>query len=489
MEGTLSLKILLVDKDEDWLSMAKSYFEGFFYRTTLVNNGRDAQMALYREAKFFAAIINTRIEGYPSTQVLRFIKANHPTLKVLMITKIDEMESLEDQLTPEKLKKMGATEVVTVPFEMDSLKEILEGHQSFGDMVSSISRREGVGKEEEVNLGDDQFTSVKIDEFYSSRPVLFDVFIRLKSNRYIKILHAGDGILKERLDKYRNEKKVEFLYFHKKDLAKFVKFNSYVTKKVVNNVNVGGKKKLKLLQNVSEKFLEQTFEEGMKPQIIDQGKEIAETMFELVTKSKDLFKVFRSYADFDPNIYTHAYLVSLFTTSIIKQFEWQSKVTIERTALACLFHDIGKMKMDPVIARMKVEDMSAGELREYKKHPEYGIELIDGNSLINNPVKQIIFQHHEHFDGSGFPFKKRGPKILMLSNIVCLADNFVHIIQDEDRKPLEALKILLNRKDELRWYNSIVVERLIQVFIDPQKIVKSSNLPASSRVFSSKKGF
>lgn len=482
----MALRILLVDKDEEWLFAAKEYFEKLLYHTTLVSNGKDAQVALYNE-KFFAVVMNVKVERHSGIQVLKFIKSNYPSQNVIMITENEEGVDEEDQLTPERLKKMGATEAIAKPFELDDLKGLLEGHQSVGDMVSSIPRRKELGPEEEVDLGDDKFTSVKIAEFYTSQPVLFDIYIKLKSNRYIKILHAGDAFSKERLDKYKNEKNVEFLYFEKKDLFKFVKFNSYFAKKVINNDKVGGQKKVKLLQNVSEKFLEQTFHEGLKPQIIDQGKEIAESVFEMVTKSEDLFQVFKSYSDFDPNAYTHAYLVTLFSTSIIKQFEWQSKTTIECTALACLFHDIGKMKLDPQVAQMKTEDMNDDQLLEYKKHPEIGLELIDGNPLINNSVKQIILQHHEHFDGTGFPFNKRGSKILMLSNIVCLADNFVHIIQDEEKLPVEALKILLGRREELSWYNSRIVECLIKVFVDPEKIVKENHLPSNSRMIPSKK--
>ncbi len=482
----MALKLLLVDKDLEWLQAAKSYFEELLYKTVIVGNGKDAQKALYND-KFFAVILNVKTENHSGLQVLKFIKTNHPSQNVIMVTEIEEGVDEEDQLTPEKLKKLGATDSIVKPFEMDDLKGVLEGHQSVGDLVSSIPRRKELGPEEEVDLGDDQFTKVKIAEFYSSQPVLFDIFIKLRSNRYIKILHAGDALSKERLDKYQNEKKVEYLYFQRKDILKYVKFNSYFAKKVISNPKVGGAKKIKMLQNVSEKYLEQAFVDGLKPQIIDQGKDIAENVYDLVTKNEDLFSVFREYADFDPNAYTHAYLVTLFSTAIIKQFEWQSKTTIECTAFACLFHDIGKMKLPPEIATMKVEEMNEEQLEEYKRHPEYGLELIDGKPMINNSVKQIILQHHEHFDGTGFPYGKRGSKILMLSNIVCLADNFVHVIQEQDLKPVEALRVLLQKRDEISWYNTKIVECLINVFVDPAKIVKEkAALPSNSRVVNKK---
>ncbi|MCP4914959.1 MAG: response regulator [Oligoflexia bacterium] len=481
----MALKILLVDPDDEWLFEAKKYFEDLLYEVKMVTNGKDAQLALYND-KFFSVVMNVEVQNHAGLQVLKFIKTNYPSQNVLMITEVSEEQDEEDQMTVEKLKKMGATEAIEKPFKFDDLKGLLEGHQSVGDMVAGIPRRKELGPEEEVNESDDTFTRVKISEFYSSQPVLFDIFIKLKSGRYVKILHAGDALDKDRIDKYKNEKNVEYFYFHKKDLFKFVKYNNYFAKKVIESKKAPTNKKIKLLQNVSEKFLEQSFEEGLKPQIIDQGKEIAENMFSLIQQQEDLFSILRSYQDFDPNAFTHAYLVSLFSTSIIQQFEWQSKTTIESTSFACFFHDIGKMQLPKELLHKKVMEMNDEELAQYKEHPELGYQLLDGKNTIFTSVKQIVLQHHEAYDGSGFPFGKRGSKIFTLANIVGLADAFTHIVQEQELKPVEALKILLKDQNLMKQYNSRIVENLINVFVDPEKIAKDNKLPSNSRVVNKK---
>jgi putative nucleotidyltransferase with HDIG domain len=482
----MALNLLIVDPDEDWLMAAKGFFENILYNVKIVSNGKNAQIALYNE-KFFAVVLNIHTKNHSGPQVLKFIKTKHPNQKVIVVTDVDDSEdSDEDAMTPSTIRKLGATEVIVKPFEFPALKQLLEGHQSVGEMVSNIPRRNELGPEEEMDLEDSKFTKVKISEFYTSQPVLFDLFIQLRSGRYVKILHAGDKLDEDRINKYKNEKKVEYFYFKREDLYKYVKFNNYFAGKVIKSDKVAGEKKMKLLQNVSEKFLEQSFQEGLKPQILDQGREIAENVFDLVQNQDDLYKILRSYQDFDPNAFTHSYLVSIFSTSIIKQFEWQSKTTIECTALACLFHDIGKMALPEEFLKLKIEDMNEDQLEVYKTHVEKGYELLDGNPLLNNSVKQIVLQHHEYFDGTGFPYGKKGTKILTLANIVCLADDFTHIIQDEELKPVEALKELLERREQLKRYNSQVVENLIKVFADPAKIVKNYTLPSNSKVLNKK---
>lgn len=484
----MALNLLLVDPDDKWLASAKKFFEENFYNVKVANNGKSAQLLLYNE-KFFGIVLNVLTERHNGLQVLKFIKTNHPSLKVIMTAdQVPEEEiDSEDALTPDRLKKMGATDVMVRPFELEGAKKALEGHQSVVEMVAAVPKRKGQSEEEEVDAQDEKFTKLNINEFYTSQALLFDIYIKLKSNRFLKILHAGDTFSKERIDHYKTEKNVEWLYFEKKEAHKYVKYNNHFAKKIMGNSKIKGDKKVKLMQNISEKFLEQAFTEGMKPQIIDQGKEICENMFEMVQKQEDLYKVLRDYQDFDPQAFTHAYLTTIFSTSIIKQFEWQSRTTIECTAMACLFHDIGMMKCPEEIRTKKFAEMDDAEKAEYFKHPEYGLELIDGNSMINNSVKQIILQHHEHFDGTGFPFAKRGSKILTLSNIVCLANDFTNIIQDEDLKPVEALKKFLQNRQNLTWYNSLIVENLIKVFVNPEAIVKENKLPSNSRMVASKK--
>ncbi|WP_127716998.1 HD domain-containing phosphohydrolase [Halobacteriovorax sp. HLS] len=481
----MALKVLIVDPSDEWLENAAKFLVEQFYEITKVNNGKDAQLALYND-KFFAVVMNFDTKNHSGMQVLKFIKTNHPSQRVVMVLESQEIID-SGKTSEEKLKKLGATEIAIKPFEIEHLKDLLEGHQSLGDVMSNITRREGQSDEVEVDTPDDQFTKVRIDDFYSAKAVLFDVYIQLRSNRYVKILHSGDTFSKERIDKYKNEKNVENLYFHNSDRRKFVQYHNLLAKKLIDNEKMPAQVKVKMLRNVTDKYVQEAFHQGMKPQVIDQGKQVCENIFNLVEKEKGLYQILKSYEEFDPTAFTHAFLVSLFSTAIIKQFDWQSKTTIEATAMACLFHDIGKMKLPKELLNKRPVEMNDEEMELYQTHPELGVEIIEGNRLINNSVKQIILQHHENFDGSGFPYGKRGSKILTLANIVSLADDFVHIMIDEELDPPKALRKMLIDQDQISKYNSMIVENFIKVFVDPEKIVKETGaLPSNSKIVSKK---
>ncbi len=480
----MALRVLVADPDEDWLYATKEFLEKQMYVVDIVSNGKDAQLSLYNNS-YFAIVLNHDVKNHNGVQVLKFIKTNYTNQRVVMIFNSNPEEEISDSDLAEyedDLRKMGATEIIKKPFENEFLAGTLEGHQGLTDMISHLPRSKEVSDEEEINGDDADYSSIKIEDFYSAKAVLFDIFIRLSSGRYIKILHSGDNFSKDRIDKYKNEKTVEFLYFHKKDRRKFIQFNNWVTQKMLKNAAATAELKVGMLKNVSEKFIEEVFKEGLKPQVIDQGKEICESVYQLIEGEPSLYKVLKSFQDFDPNAYTHAFLTTLYSTAIIKQFEWQSKATIENTALACMFHDIGKMKLSKEILAKKPGDMSEEELEEYQKHPEYGVEMVEGSRMINISIKQMILQHHENYDGSGFPHQKKGKKVLTLANIIHLADEFVHLMIASDKKPTEALRMMLGDKEMVKCFNSTIIENFIKVFVDPGKIKKEFILPSNSKV-------
>tara|TARA_Y100000590_G_scaffold470772_1_gene670006 strand:- start:56543 stop:58006 length:1464 start_codon:yes stop_codon:yes gene_type:complete len=485
----LALKVLLADPNEEWISSAKKFLEEQLYKVDVVTNGKDVQLAMYN-TKFFAVIMNIEIKDHSGLQVLKFLKTNYPSQRVVLIHKpmTEEEKALSDDIYDEEAyKKLGATEVLELPFEMNALHECLEGHQSLGDMMQSLDKQDGQREEEEVKSEDDNYTKVKIDEFYTSKAVLFDVFIKLGAGRYLKILHAGDTFSKERIDKYKNEKNVDYLYFHVKDRRKYIQYTNFLTQKLIKTKGVGGDKKLSMLKNVSEKFLETAFQEGMKPQVMEQGKQVCENVYNLIEKDESLYKTLREWQDFDPSAYSHSYLTTVFAAAIIKRFEWQSKTTIEATAMACLFHDVGKMQLPKELIEKKKEDYTDEDWEQYKKHPELGAAMFEGNRTVGNSVQQMILQHHEYFDGTGFPHGKRGSKILTLSNIVCCANDFANTIVETGEKPVDALKIFLEKREQMTRYNSLIVECLIKSFVDPAKIIKEHKLPSNSRIMASKK--
>ena len=461
----MPLKVLLADEDKSWAEKLRKFLQDNSYEVDLVHNGRSAQLNLYNN-KYFAIILNLSIKNHSGLQVLTYISKNIEDPKLFAL--LESQALLETkQFSEETLKKKGVTDIVVKPILNEEITSLLESHQSLNDVLSGLKKRSGVSEEEEVRDSDHRFTQVKIDNFYPSKAVLFDVFIKINNNRYVKILHAGDTFSQERIDKYKNEKNIEHLYFHHTDRRKYIQYTNFLAKKLIDNKNVGSASKVNLLSTVSGKYVEELFHQGVKPQVVDQAKEIATNVYKVIEDQKDLYQTLRDFQEFDPNQFTHAFVTTLYSSAIIKQLPFQSKLTIETMAMACMFHDIGKTKLPKNLIDARPEDLSEEDLALYRQHPEMGVKIVEKNRLINNSIKQIIIQHHEYYNGTGFPNNLKGPQVSTLGNILCLVDDFVHMMIKNKTAPTDTLRAILVSQELCSRYNSIILENFIKVFVDP----------------------
>jgi HD-GYP domain-containing protein (c-di-GMP phosphodiesterase class II) len=106
-------------------------------------------------------------------------------------------------------------------------------------------------------------------------------------------------------------------------------------------------------------------------------------------------------------------------------------------ATAGLLHDIGLADVPSEIVA-KLESQRTKEEQEiYKKHPEFTINILKKKKLIlSEPITKAILQHHECFNGSGYPNQLAGNRICKEAQIVALADRFDELTTVSEGKPL-----------------------------------------------------
>lgn len=466
----MPLSVLIADRDLNWSNNVKEELESELYEVHFAETGKQAQVKLYNQ-KFYAIILSWEIQAHSAPEVATFIKKNHPGL--MTIAKLKTFDNL-DESVEEFQKKYRVSSVITIDTKIREIIELLEDsnfNKGYGQKAPS---REGVSSEVEVEGSDDEYLPIKVDELYSGKSVLFDIFVKLRANRYVKIIHAGDSFSEERVNKYKNEKKVEYFYFHKKDQKKFIQFNNVLSKKIIASEKTESSVKINSVKNVVFNYVDSIYTDGLNPNSLAQGEELTSRVYELIEKDTNLFAFFRTLGELDPQSYDHSFLVTLYATATTKKFEWQSSKTLQSISLAGMLHDIGKVKLPKEILHKKQTDMAEDELTLYKTHPTLGYELLDKCKGVSNAVKQMVLQHHEAYDGSGFPNGLKGSKILLVANILSLVDDFLRLMELQGTTPVETTKILLSDAEKLKKYHVAVIENFVSIFADPEKIKKEA---------------
>ena len=105
-----------------------------------------------------------------------------------------------------------------------------------------------------------------------------------------------------------------------------------------------------------------------------------------------------------------------------------SKEDLEELEIACLFHDVGKIKIPDSIL-LKDGKLEEKERAEMERHPEYGAEILTkAPSLLK--YLPVVRHHHEWYNGTGYPDGLRGEEIPTTAAITSLADVYDAMTSD-----------------------------------------------------------
>jgi HD-GYP domain-containing protein (c-di-GMP phosphodiesterase class II) len=132
-------------------------------------------------------------------------------------------------------------------------------------------------------------------------------------------------------------------------------------------------------------------------------------------------------------------------------------------ASGALLHDIGMLRVPESIVS-KQGDLSGDEVQKMRAHPLHSHKIITKELAYPEDVGQVALQHHERWDGEGYPRKTRGQDIDLLARIVSVADAFEAMVSEKPyRDPMigySAVKALLS--DNSRRFDPDVLRVFIR---------------------------
>lgn len=97
--------------------------------------------------------------------------------------------------------------------------------------------------------------------------------------------------------------------------------------------------------------------------------------------------------------------------------------------VGALLHDVGKTQL-PVELLNKTGRLTTEEIQEIKKHPALGFDILRKNADISLVSAHCAYQHHERFDGSGYPRALKMEEIHQFAHIVAIADVYDALTSD-----------------------------------------------------------
>lgn len=164
----------------------------------------------------------------------------------------------------------------------------------------------------------------------------------------------------------------------------------------------------------------------------------------------------------DPSSKNHGEVVAKLSYEIGKKFGFDEEI-LEMLYIAALIHDIGKISiaMEILNKPFKLRDV---EYEWVKQHTYYGYEYLrDLNFPL--PIAEIILQHHERIDGSGYPRKLKGDEIMIEAKIIAVCEVFHAMISHKPYRPSHSIEETLDyiRNNRGVLFDENVVDKFFEV--------------------------
>jgi putative nucleotidyltransferase with HDIG domain len=165
----------------------------------------------------------------------------------------------------------------------------------------------------------------------------------------------------------------------------------------------------------------------------------------------------------DPSTSGHQQRVAQIAVAIAQQMELAPE-RIEGLRLGATIHDIGKLHT-PAELLTRPGKLLALELELIRQHPLTGYEIVKDVEF-PWPVAQMVLQHHERMDGTGYPQGLKGEEILLEARILAVADVVDGMSTHRPHRPALGLEAALREIERMRgrWLDPQAVDACLRLF-------------------------
>lgn len=160
----------------------------------------------------------------------------------------------------------------------------------------------------------------------------------------------------------------------------------------------------------------------------------------------------------------HSFRVALYAATLAKAMGIRGE-ELKAIEWGALLHDVGKMVVPDEILR-KVGPLTEGEWHIMKQHPSWGFDMLAEVSFLQPAVLDIIYCHHERWDGKGYPRGLAGESTPLSARIFAAVDTYDAITSDRPYRRARSHQAAVNE-----------LQRVAGQQLDPQVVAAFCEIP------------
>jgi len=265
------------------------------------------------------------------------------------------------------------------------------------------------------------------------------------NNIFTKLINTNEKYSQDTENTIKTEK-ITDVYVLLKDYDQYeIDTQEYLTI-LVNTADVSIKKKFEIVQDMTADAMNNLFNGEVNTKRITRVNKILDDTIDIILHEQSSITAMLDVTSYDYYTYTHCVNVSLYSLGFGAYLNFtreQLKVLMK----AAILHDLGKKNVPNEIVN-KNGKLTDTEFTIMKNHPTFSVNILKKLGEDNSLLFDIIEQHHEKLDGSGYPHGLESDDINIYSQILAITDIFDALTTKrsykEALKSYEALEIMKN---------------------------------------------
>lgn len=277
------------------------------------------------------------------------------------------------------------------------------------------------------------FFSVSYDLIIHDQIVPFDLYVNAssieKKQKFVRIFPLGDNLTKSDLSDFRTK----YLQLYVAEDQR----NLYM-RSLVHADTVGDQEAITFIKDSAIQYLhgvfdpKKEFSTELLYETIHGCKDAVENMIDVLDDYNidGLRALIGNLSGHDFYTYDHSINVAMYSLTVLRSIKPNAtRGELLHAGLGGLLHDLGKVKIPTEILN-KPEGLTDSEYQIIKTHPDLGLELIlenenmDIEGLDLKTISRIIHEHHENWQGDGYPAGLKEKEIHVLARVCAIADFF-----------------------------------------------------------------
>jgi HD-GYP domain-containing protein (c-di-GMP phosphodiesterase class II) len=291
-----------------------------------------------------------------------------------------------------------------------------------------------------VAAADADFLPIRAEGFASGSKSRFDVFVRLDSGKYIKLLVAGDQFTPDRLDNYL-KKGVTHFYIKKEMQDAYIAYCKTLSTAVLKSTKISAEIKFNQTLNHGDELMHMIRAQGVTTENIEYAKQFIGDIRNLTAQMKPGSDDPVAHFLNDVSAYEHGVGTAMLAGILSYVVEIRTDQPVQVVGIAGLFHDVGLTGL-PKECRSEDEEKMTPEQQElYRTHPLRGVDILTKSGTVCPAALQAIEQHHMRHMGFGFPERSNHSAALgRVAEIIGISEEFSRLLLKAKDDP--ALQIL-----------------------------------------------